>query len=378
MSTVEHRETIAELKRRFPLVEVAARYVAGLRHSGAHLLGRCPFHEDRHPSFAVHLPTETWRCYAASCDLGGDVIDLVGVARFGRAWNSRDKAMFKDAVRDLSAGGLPPLRQTIPAPWRSPAHWRPVEFTPQAQLALHTAARLYHTTLLALGRGPDTPYAYLRGRSFTDLTIRREGLGYATGDLLGPALALGGLDRAAGQAVNVLTGGGRREFLAGRLVFVERDRSGRVLHLIGRAWAPWLGAEAPKYLSLKELAKPLYGYARLDRRPSARPVLLVESPPDAITARQWGLEALAVTGARLKDEHAVLLGRLARPLVAVPHNDGGVGLAAAQRWLEKIGRGQLLHLPEGVKDLNELGGRPEGEALLRQRLADLSAESDHG
>jgi DNA primase len=149
--------------------------------------------------------------------------------------------------------------------------------------------------------------------------------------------------------------------MAGRVVFVERDRNGRILHLIGRAFSPDLSDRAPKYLSLKEMSKPLYGYARLDRRESDRPVLLVESPPDAITARQWGFDALANIGTRMKSEHAALLARLKRPLVIVPHNDGGAGLVAAERWRELIGRGVLAELPDSVKDLNELATRDGGE-----------------
>ncbi len=370
-----NRATVDEIKARHPLQDVAPRYVVALRHTGSHLVGRCPFHDDQHPSFAVHLPTQTWHCYAASCDLGGDVIDLVGHARFGRAWNSRDKAMFKEALADLDGDRLPPLRQPVPAAWHRPQAWRPVELSPRVQLLLHTAARLYHTTLLALGQGPGTPYDTLRRRGFSHRTIRQEALGYATGDLLAPALLACGLLLDAAAKAYLLDPDRRyREFMTGRIVFIERDRSGRVLHLIGRAFSPALNPQAPKYLSLKELAKPLYGYARLDRRESDLPVLLVESPPDALTARQWGLDALANIGTRMKAEHAALLARLKRPLVIVPHNDGGPGLAAAERWRELIGRGTLAELPDGVKDLNELAARPDGEREFLKLMRALGYE----
>src|SRR5579859_1340249 len=358
----ETRTSLDEIKARHPLEEVAPRYVDDLRHTGSNLIGRCPFHDDRRPSFAVHLPTQTWHCYAASCDLGGDVIDLVGYARFGRAWNSRDKSMFKDVLGDLDGGQLPALRQVVPPTWREPKAWRPVELTPQVQILLHTAARLYHTALLTMGQQPGTPYHYLRGRGFSHAMIRQEAIGYATGDLLVPALLVCGLTIAAAAEVNLLNAQrGYREFMAGRVVFVERDRNGRILHLIGRAFSPALGDHAPKYLSLKEMSKPLYGYARLDKRESGRPVVLVESPPDAITSRQWGFDALANIGTRMKDEHAALLARLKRPLVIVPHNDGGPGMAAAERWRELIGRGVLAELPDSVKDLNELATSGGGE-----------------
>src|SRR4029077_19603906 len=126
------RAAIDEIKRRHPLQEVAARYLE-LRLSGDRLIGRCPFHDDHRPSFSIHLPTETWCCYAAGCDLNGDVIDFVGCTYYGRAWNSRDKTMFKEALRRLE-GDQPPLRRVIPETWRNPSVWRPVELSPKTQM----------------------------------------------------------------------------------------------------------------------------------------------------------------------------------------------------------------------------------------------------
>jgi hypothetical protein len=93
-------------------------------------------------------------------------------------------------------------------------------------------------------------------------------------------------------------------------------------------------------------------------------VLLVESPPDRLTALAWGFDALANTGTGLKYDHAADLARLARPLAIVPHNDGGTGMVAAERWCSQIGRDdiKLISLPDGIKDLNELAAVPDGQA----------------
>ncbi|MGQ0605300.1 MAG: CHC2 zinc finger domain-containing protein [Anaerolineales bacterium] len=104
MSDHPERPTIQEIKNQHPLQEIVPRYCE-VRLSGDHLVGRCPFHDDQSPSFAVWLRTQTWQCFAASCGVGGDVIDFVGYATFGRAWNSRDKPMFKDALEYLTGGG---------------------------------------------------------------------------------------------------------------------------------------------------------------------------------------------------------------------------------------------------------------------------------
>jgi DNA primase len=367
----DYSESIELLKSRHPLPEVVARYVPDLKRSGGWLIGRCPFHgHDRTPSFAVSLATHTWQCFAASCDLGGDVIDFVGVMQFGARWDARDKDLFKEALAILD-GGQSSLAVAIPKDWTDPVSWRPVELSPEVQVTLHTAARIYHSTLLAMGDGPDTPLGYLsRDRGFTPETIRREGIGFAAGDLLGPAFASLGLGRKAAVEANLLDGQTqRKEFMAGRIVFLEMDRSGRILHMIGRKFATWMGEGAQKYLALKEFSKPLYGYARLDKRPSDRPVLLLESPPDRITAVQWGWDALAVTGTRLKEDLARLLARLERPLAAVPHNDAeGQGWQAAERWKRQIGKGTIVQLPDRVKDLNELGLQPGGERAFQRAM----------
>src|SRR5579859_1614692 len=150
MNDTQTTDTIAVIKARHPLPDVVARYISELKRSGGWLVGRCPFHgHDRTPSFAVSLATDTWQCFAASCDLGGDVIDFVGITRFGRAWNARDKEMFKAALADLE-GGLPALAKAVPKDWHDPVGWRPVELSPEVQITLHAAARIYHTTLLTM------------------------------------------------------------------------------------------------------------------------------------------------------------------------------------------------------------------------------------
>ena len=68
----------------------------------------------------------------------------------------------------------------------------------------------------------------------------------------------------------------------------------------------------------------------------------------------------------MKEAHAILLARLPRPKIYVPHNDEA-GLQAAKRWREKVGEGQIVTLPEEVKDLNELAALSQG----REVFADL-------
>jgi CHC2 zinc finger len=63
-----------DVKLRADVVRIAGRYTA-LRRSGGQLVGRCPFHSERHPSFYVHPEKKIFYCFG--CNTGGDVIDFV-------------------------------------------------------------------------------------------------------------------------------------------------------------------------------------------------------------------------------------------------------------------------------------------------------------
>jgi hypothetical protein len=76
-----------KIKQRVPIGEVVARYV-DLDAKGR---GRCPFHDDQHPSFSVNFDEGYWHCFAG-CG-GGSVIDF---------WMKINNMTFAEAVGDLA------------------------------------------------------------------------------------------------------------------------------------------------------------------------------------------------------------------------------------------------------------------------------------
>jgi DNA primase len=104
-------------------------------------------------------------------------------------------------------------------------------------------------------------------------------------------------------------------------------------------------------------------------------VFIVESPPDRVTLLQWGYDALATLGTDLSQRAIKLLASVRRPLIYLPHNDGGTGLRAARLWQSAVGRGAILELSMDVKDVNEfgtqLGGCHEFERLITPVIASL-------
>jgi len=63
-----------QLKQSLPIENVVGRYVL-IRKSGQAYFGRCPFHEDRHPSLVVYPKTQSFHCYG--CQVHGDVFGFL-------------------------------------------------------------------------------------------------------------------------------------------------------------------------------------------------------------------------------------------------------------------------------------------------------------
>lgn len=72
-------------------VPIEDLYEGTLRHVGGKLSGKCPFHDERTPSFKIYLDQNKWHCYGA-CSKGGDVIDYI---------RARDNVEFLEAVKKL-------------------------------------------------------------------------------------------------------------------------------------------------------------------------------------------------------------------------------------------------------------------------------------
>jgi DNA primase len=357
---------IETVKRQNSILDLAEPHTK-LRLAGRYYKGRCPFHEERTASFYVDTRSGRWRCFGRCASGWRDVIDFCGWLRYGERWNARDAEMFKDVFGELKGRAHFPIVVSRPAL----PEYKPVSKTRDVMLLLHRVAELYSLMLWA-NAGPDTPLTYLRGRGFSDESIRSLRLGYCSGRGLVPYLKRGNIPLQLARNMHLLNETrGDREFMTGRVIFPEIDETGNIVHLIGRRWAPFLSEAAVKYLSLKDFDKPIYGWGQLDKTESRRPVFVTESPPDRITLVQWGYDALATLGTDLSQQAIKLLISLRRPIVYLPHNDGGPGLRAARLWQTAAGHGTILELSMSVKDINELGVRPSGPAEFGRLIAPL-------
>ncbi|MCY4640071.1 MAG: CHC2 zinc finger domain-containing protein [Chloroflexi bacterium] len=327
-----------------------ARAVAGagveLRRSGRHLVGLCPFHDDRTPSLVVYPESARWMCF--SCDVGGDVIDFVG-RMHGTAF--RETA----AMLAASAGAAP-----VPAPAERSPPRRPARVPDdEAAAAIEEACSLY-AEQYARSR---EARSYVQGRGIDEETASRLRIGLAAGGL---ARRLRSRPPGPEPARRVGLLAGDRDALSGRIVVPDLDAGGRATWLTARS----LDGREPRYLNLR-LPSPVLGLAGA-RAAGARALVLTEGPFDWLTLCAWQLHGAALLGTHVSREALQALRSFRRVYLALDADDAG--RRASTRLRSELGaRAVVVPLPRGAPDLSELGSRPDGRRAFLDSLQQAHA-----
>ena len=308
-----------EIKARLDIVDLAARYAPDLRKSGKNFIARCPFHQERTPSFVVFPDRQTWRCFGA-CAVGGDLFGLVMRA---------EKLDFVDALKLLAREAGITLTQRQPS-----------KAAPHPLLRVNERAIRFFQDALAADRG-SFARSYLDQRMVGAEAVLRFGLGYSpsTGDeLLRHMHELGVPPQQAVAAGLAVQGedGAYRDMFRGRLMFAIRNAEGEVVGFGGRA----LDDAQPKYLNtpqteLFDKGGLLYGLDHA-RETMARDGLavVVEGYMDVIAAHEHGYRnVVASMGTAMTEHQVALLRHHARSFVLALDPDTA-GQEATLRSLE--------------------------------------------
>jgi DNA primase len=355
MSQVEDVRAAADI------VKVVGEYVQ-LRKAGANMMGLCPFHQEKTPSFAVHPGKQIFHCFG--CGAGGDVFKFIMLI---------DNVTFPEALERLADKVGIRLTQTGPAGNDSRSQER------TALYKIHEiAAKFYAAQLTGTSEGRAAK-AYLLDRGLKDEVIGRFLLGYAPRD--GQALTrhLNSLgfseDLLVKTGLVLRDGAGSHLFdrFRGRVIFPIANESGKVIAFGGRT----LGDDQPKYLNSPET--PIYTKSRvlyhLDSGGKAIRkqdyAVLVEGYMDCIAVDSCGIEnVVASCGTSLTDAQIRLLGRYSRRVV-VNYDPDSAGMAATERSLNALLEAgfevKVLALPGGLDPDSFI--RKRGEAEYRRLLA---------
>jgi DNA primase len=396
---------IDELLARVDIVDVIEQRVP-LKKAGRDWSARCPFHDERSPSFTVSPAKQFYHCFG--CGKHGSAIKFL---------MEYDRLEFVDAVEELAS------QAGLKVPYEGGARRAPQEDSTDLYALLDSAAKYYQRQLAQ----SDKARAYFDSRGLDAQTIERFGLGYSPDqwDALKNALGTTPQRIALLEKAGMLTSGERGtkyDRFRDRVMFPIQDRRGRVIAFGGRilakksaaaspaadatlddarveksagSSAPAAGVqdgrqgkdEGPKYLNSPETplfhkGQQLFALWQVRQAHSRIPrLIVVEGYMDVIALFQHGItQAVATLGTATTRDHAELLFRNCADVYFCFDGDRAgrqAGWRAVESVLPRMRDGRqafFLFLPDG-EDPDSLV-RSEGHAGFEQRLKDATPLSE--
>lgn len=322
---------IEEIKSRLNIVDIAGGYLK-LEGAGGNFKARCPFHNEKTPSFFISPSRQTYHCFG--CNRGGDVISFV------------------EEIEGLDFSGALKILATRAG----------VELAYENKEAKDERVAIYHALELAtkfyeavLPKFPQAS-AYLRERGLTEETIKLFHVGFAPDEwrTMSDFLAKKSVPEQAMERAGLVVRSpkGIYDRFRSRVMFPITDNSGRVIAFSGRILAEGegkttagpgktLGASASaKYVNSPETevfhkSRVLFGFYQA--REAMRRLdctVLVEGQMDLILSHQAGVNnAVASSGTALTADHLALIKRFTKNLVLALDADKA-GFSATRRAIE--------------------------------------------
>jgi len=329
-------EITEKIKQVASIVEIASQYTT-LKKRGKKWVGLCPFHSEKTPSFTVDEEKQLFHCFG--CGAGGDLFSLI---------MEKENLTFPEAVRFLA--------DRYHLPW-------PESRQTSSQTRLEEKIFEINEKALAWFRHNlwETPegqeaFNYLKGRQFSEETIKKLRLGYALNswDSLYNAFKTSyspqDLEKA-GLILRSQKGGEFRDRFRGRIIFPIFTLTGRVVAFGGRT----IFDAQPKYLNSPETqtfvkGSLLYGlnFTKEEIRRVGE-LVLVEGYADFASLYQAGIRNIAASmGTSLTPQQIAQARRYAASII-INYDGDEAGIKAALRavslCLEHGLRTRVLLLP---------------------------------
>ena len=362
------QESIQQVYAAATIEDVVSYYVE-LRKRGANLLGLCPFHDEKTPSFTVSPAKNIYKCFG--CGKGGDPVRFI---------MEHDTLSYPEAIRWLAARYNIELEESRED---NDAYLEQKQEKESLQVINDYAKDYFVNNLWETQDGKAIALSYFKERGFREATIKKFDLGYAT---VTP-------DDFTKQAVtkqyNIellrtlgLTSKRDYDFFRDRVMFTIHNVNGKPIAFAGRTLITG-NKKIPKYINSPET--PIYNKSSvLYAMHLAKSTItkqnncyLVEGYTDVISLHQGGIEnVVASSGTSLTPGQIKLIKRYADTITLLYDGDAA-GIKAALRGLDLIlAQGLnvfLVTLPESHDPdsyLQEVG-KTEFEAYIENTREDF-------
>lgn len=339
------REVIDEVVARSDIEQIIGSYVT-LKRAGSNLVGICPFHNERSPSFTVFPNDQSPHFYCFGCGAGGDVVtfirkienlDYVAAIEFLAARAGIE--VHNDSKKD--AGGV--------------SRRRVLDMNREA-------ARFFHKCLYDPRCGGEALEYLSSKRALSGATIKHFGLGYSPNDFGLLTRYLRGLGYTDEEmTAGFLCGKSRQsgktyDYFRNRVMFPIIDVAGNVVAFGGRV----MDDSKPKYLNTSDT--PAFKKSRnlfalnFAKAKCADRMILCEGYMDVIALHAAGFEnAVATLGTAITEEHARIMAKYTKEVI-ICYDSDEAGIKAANKAMRILGgvgvEVRVLKI-DGAKDPDE-------------------------
>ena len=349
---------IEDIKFRNDIESVVSSYV-NLKPAGSNLIGLCPFHSEKTPSFTVFKNTQT--CYCFGCGSGGDVVTFI---------MKMENLDYVGALEFLAKRAGITITRNENSQSRQISATRIIDMN-------KAAAKFFHSRLMSPEGKPALDY--LLKRKFSPALIKRFGMGYAPNSfnaLTDHLKSLGFTEKemVSGFLAKISQKTNKPfDLFRNRVIVPIIDTKGNVIAFGGRV----LDDSLPKYLNSSDTpvfkkSKNLFAlnYARKD---CAERIILCEGYMDVIALHGAGFSnAVATLGTAITPEQARLMEKYTKSVV-IAYDSDEAGQRAADKAFKLLGEVGL-----DVKILKMTGAKDPDEYVKKfgaERFRRLISES---
>ena len=343
------KETIQEIFETARIEEVVGQFVT-LKKRGANLLGLCPFHDEKTPSFTVSPTKGIYKCFG--CGKAGNSVNFL---------MEHEKYSYPEALKYLAKKYNIQVEEE--------------EQTPEQIKQLNEKEGLFHLNSFAAAsfaknlfeseEGKAIGLTYFKERGFREDIIKKFQLGYAINQwdhFTKHALSQGyQLEHLKQTGLSVVKEASSFDRFKGRIIFPISNVSGRILGFGGRTLET--GKKVAKYLNSPESdiyhkSQVLYGIdAAKNSIVSSDNCFLVEGYTDVISMHQAGIEnVVASSGTALTPDQIKLIRRYTSN-VTILYDGDAAGVKASFRGIDLI-------LEQGMQVKNRIVSRWRGSRFL--------------
>lgn len=337
---------IDSLLDRANIEQLISSYVS-LKRAGSNLLGLCPFHSEKTPSFTVFPQGNNFYCFG--CGVGGDAITFI---------RKIENVEYKDAIEILAKrmGMTVPQDETIQVQKPKAERNRVLSMNREAAL-------FFHKMLFSDILGAKEALQYLtEKRKLSMTTIKHFGLGYAPNDykMLSSYLKSKGYTDVEMIEGYLAFKNNNSSYLTdsfrNRVMFPIIDPAGNVVAFGGRV----MDDSLPKYKNTSDTpafkkSKHLFAL-NFAKNYCKDTLILCEGYMDVISLHEAGFEnTVATLGTAITPEQARIMSRYTkRVIISYDMDDAGRRAAdKAMRLFEEVGLEVKLLVMQGAKDPDE-------------------------